>query len=548
MGRSRFLLLLVLCAFFPVVPVRVENKSCPTAAPYLDDLRRAAFLARKACPDEKSLKDAIWRYRLTIGSPSGGPLTDIEQQLLKDSKQRAKQREPLKADLLDDESKRQLIATAALDSDVEHATLAVLRQAVIVFRNALGSQSIGPLTESERQELKLAKNTLDGFAGFQTLTYPGSAMDIIVPVNLVGSQGQGDKSWMKYERADESMSVHYFWNPLRAFTANAMATTLLERRRGLYFEYLSLAGDEFTIEGSSLKRDTKSDTELPIRELIMASGREQNGQLFGVHVKAYTDPAPAFQVPQLKVAALPADQLPSPSKLPETAAQTNWRLVVKSINNLIVSDFNKLNGRAAIPIHGCRGIENQPLLQRKIVNIVYATDRKYNGIGTKPENDSLKNLFSPDPWPTMHVNCVRVSVPNTQDATTTQELPEARAMRFAGTGGSERAKVRPFEFNIPPGDPKEIDLTTKNRYYFPADERTAFLSYDRALLFIHGYNNDFEEAIKRTAQIAAASDYDLCVLVAVTRAFQPLRCRYGFSRTGGNRPHPFHADDLGGRC
>ena len=59
MGRSRFLLLLVLCAFFPVVPVRVENKSCPTAAPYLDDLRRAAFLARKACPDEKSLKHAI---------------------------------------------------------------------------------------------------------------------------------------------------------------------------------------------------------------------------------------------------------------------------------------------------------------------------------------------------------------------------------------------------------------------------------------------------------------------------------------------------------
>jgi esterase/lipase superfamily enzyme len=508
MNRSRFLLLLILCNFFPVVHVRAQDNHCPTAAPYLDDLRRAAFLTTKGCPDEKLLKEVLWRFRLTIGSPAGGSLTEFEQQILKDKRLRASQREPLKADLVDDEIKRQLIASAALDSDVEHATLAVLRQAIITFRNAIGSQSVGPLTDAERQELKRGKETLESFAGFQTLVYPGSAMDIIVPVNLVGSQGQGDKSWMKYERADESMSVHYFWNPLRAYTANAMATTLLERRRGLYFEYLSLAGDEFAIEGSALKRDPKSDRELPIRELIMASGREQNGQLFGVHVKAYTDPAPDLKVPLLKVAALPLDQIPSPNKLPETAEQTNWRLVVKSINNMIVSDFNKLNGRAAIPIHGCRGVEQQPLLQRKIVNIVYATDRKYQGAGATSDNDSLKNLFSPDPWPTMHVGCVRVSVPNTLDAKTQQELPEARAMRFAGAGGSRAAKARPYEFSIPAGDPKEIDLSTKNRYYFPADERTAFLSYDRALLFIHGYNNDFEEAIKRTAQIAAASDYD----------------------------------------
>lgn len=233
----------------------------------------------------------------------------------------------------------------------------------------------------------------------------------------------------------------------------------------------------------------------------MATGREQNGQLFGVHVKAFTTPPATLNVPQLRVAALPAGELPSSSKTPETPVQTNWRLAVKAMNNLIVSDFDKLNGRSAIPIRDCRGVESYAALNRRVVNIVYATGRKYTGPANGGPGATIKSLYGSDAAPVLHLGCVRVSVP----------LAAPGAVRRAEAtqpAGSKAVAERKAEFVIPPSPPKVLDLASKARFYFPPDERTAFSSYDRALLFIHGFNNDFEYSIGRTARFAAESNYD----------------------------------------
>ncbi len=487
-----------------------QPATCETVTPLIEDLRNAAFLNRKACANDKDLdaiKEAIWRYRLTIGSPATGVLNDVERILLKDRKKRADIREPLKADLQDDEVKRQLISTGALDSDIEHATLHALREAVIRFRTATGSVSIGPLDATEKVQLQAARQTLAEFAGFAKLKYPDGETDIVVPVNLVGSKANGDTAWVDYTSAE--MGVHYFYNKVRAHTSSSMATRLLEKRLGLYFEYLKLSGDHFVIEGSAWKRNSK-DQALPERELLMATGREQNGRLLGVHVKTFLDPPISFQIPHLKISELPPDQLPSKSRLPdpETPQQLNWRLVVKSINNLLISDFYSANGRNGYSVGDCRGVQAEPALNRKVVNIVYATDRKFLGSLNGSPKNSLKNYYSGEQAAEMRVGCIRVYVPNPQKGEDVTEIDNPSEQKGAAKPAANvEAKPRQLEFGLPKVDPIKIDLTGRERFYFSASERTVISSYDRAMLFIHGYNNDFEEAIKRTAQIAADSDY-----------------------------------------
>ena len=58
-----------------------------------------------------------------------------------------------------------------------------------------------------------------------------------------------------------------------------------------------------------------------------------------------------------------------------------------------------------------------------------------------------------------------------------------------------------------PNNPVALDLRKKRRIYFRSDERIVSAGTERVLLFIHGYNNSFEDAVKRAAQIAAAADY-----------------------------------------
>lgn len=491
----------------------VAQPSCSGDAEHIEALRRTGFLSRAKCPDAKRLKEAIGRYRLTIGSPLDGDLTLEEVELLKDRAKRAALREPLKAQLQSDETlRRGLIASGALDSDAERATLADLREAVLRYRSAAGSSAMGALTEQEIAELKIVTDDVVAFAGLTPMPYPGTDLQMVVPVKLVGEKPtDSNSSWITYQGADEWMFAHYFANPVRSFTANAMAAKLLELRRAMYFDSLDITGDEFMLEGSAIKPGTdkpKADGTLnPVRELIMATAREQNGQLFGLQIKAFATPPASVQVPQLRIATLPAAELPSRAKVPETPEQTNWRLVLKAINNLIITDTNALNGRTSLPIRECRGVEHNHTLQRKVVNIVYASGREFLGLPKASDNAALKSMFGTKASPTIHIGCVRVSVPTTPGGAAKSTLPATRSLWRAGAVAAA-APERPYEFEIPPEPPKALDLASKNRYYFPAAERTATAVYDRAFLFIHGYNNDFAEAIMRTAHIAAESNYD----------------------------------------
>lgn len=475
--------------------------SSPAAASqsYVDRLVALRLLrpARKDNPE--AVKSAIKTLRQRIASAAEGELTPAELSIIAPSNemQYYAARTALKTQLQDSLLKRKLVASGVLNSDIEGAPLSILWAAAVAFRKAIGSEGLGPLSEAELVQLDVEAKAFEDFAGLQEMKYEKRDASIVLPLKLVNAaeEGDSDYSWLTYQSADKAINIDFFINPTRSSTSLSLAATLLERRRDMTFDKLDLSGDEFVIEGSAL---------LPsgVRGLVLMQGRQRISDVIGHGIRTSTDAPAGLALPNLKALSLPVNVSPFPTRAQETPDQRKWRIVVKILSNLIASDFRKLNGYEYLSTQDCRGVSRERARLRKTVNIVYATARKptdaSNAVGPQP----LGSLYSSEQGSELSIGCLKVSIATPTAPTTASS--SAGEMNRSDTTPLESAA---FETNVP-WAPRRLGIGDKRNFAFRADERLAVDDTERALLFIHGYNNSFEDAVQRAAQIAAASDYD----------------------------------------
>jgi esterase/lipase superfamily enzyme len=444
-----------------------------------------------------ALQQAVDRFRQRIGSGAKGALSAAEIELLNNSAAITAAQEGLDTSLEDQAVLRRLIAAGALDAEMGSIPARLLRQAVVLFRRGTASTALGKLTDTELEALKGYEASLVAFAGFTRVDHPPTGRSIMLPAALVSSTPDTDNNstaWTTFSSPDKdkTIRVHLFSHLQKANTALSLATSLIPNTArqpdsATKFDFLQVTRDDFVIEGRTAAKYATF--------LNHSVGWERNGRVFGLKFTANTDPMPLLAVP-----ALPDPDAGTGTD--EDAKARNWLRVLRSVWNLMISDYRPLNGWERVDAKDCRGRKTK---DGKAVAVIYATDRMAaEGAFGKEKRDADK-LYSSARDDAMHLGCAIVWVPN--DTHYLADLRSRIGRGPAGSASNDPAKhfdVQASELTAPlrTGADREIVLA----------DRLKFRS-ERALLFVHGYNSSFSDALLRAAQIAAAVDYSGRVFV-----------------------------------
>ncbi|MEZ5898431.1 MAG: alpha/beta hydrolase [Hyphomicrobiaceae bacterium] len=449
-----------------------------------------------------SERQALRRLRRWLASPNtGASPTDAERKLLDDPDAVRQQREQLKAWLTDPPNQRKLIASGALKAEVGNAALDKLRAAVVNFRVATGSQIVGMLSQDEISQLDASEKEIDAFARFEERMNAKAKMPVYLPLGLVREQhdadpddpNDSDGSWTTYSSADNKIRVDQINYTLRAETPVSLATLLMERRKDVQFDALELAGDSFKIEASALNKDRTG------REYVAFGAREIKGKVQGYGLRVALEPPAGLSVPTILVVDK-SEQASAAASGSTVTPEENWRAVIRILRNLIASRHNETDSYKPISRQSCAGVETSEMGAVKTVRILYATDRQPTFKTPVAEPYDLSAMFSSELDSTrLHLGCLEVQV---------RSPGSSEAVGAYGSGikslFEQRIQDKPVKaVKFTPFEPP-IDFSQPKRLVFRSDEVSG---YERALLYIHGYNNGFEDAVRHVANIAASSDY-----------------------------------------
>ncbi|MGI9521302.1 MAG: alpha/beta hydrolase [Hyphomicrobiaceae bacterium] len=191
-----------------------------------------------------------------------------------------------------------------------------------------------------------------------------------------------------------------------------------------------------------------------------------------------------------------------------------WRTVTEAALNIALIDFETRHAWKQIEITGCHAsfANNDANRDYQEVRVVYATNRK-RGIARerKVRNDpsvNVADLFvnATDPDDDLHYGCVFMTVP--KDGATAQKRQTRWEADWLGRSEPRETDLKKFyslRRNIYLGSSGENDRG--ERVTLVDRERVMARREDIALVYIHGYNTSFDEALLHVAQLAATSRY-----------------------------------------
>jgi|CXWK01.1.fsa_nt_gi esterase/lipase superfamily enzyme len=495
-------LLSVVVLFACVVPLRAELLKAETS-PHIKALAAVYALPDRQSYTEKEVSNAIRKFRHWVASPETGPLTDAELALLADRKAVLEMRRLLDARVESPDLQRQLISTGILDAKLGEAPTQAIRAALQKFRRATKSTSFGDVTAAETVALQKIESEISAFAGFELIDDKATGRKVLLPKALVGATpvpGIDTAAWTTYTNSDDTIRVHMYKHSQKANSPITMAGRLIEKKKDLNFEFLEVTGDDFTIEANAKSQRG--------RYLAYSTAWERNGKLSGLGLSIAYDPLPdGISPPQLPdvpstrhadtdSAAAAAAAATGGGVEAESPAVRNWRRVARVMWNLMTSSFDSSNGWEKASAKECLG---KPAPGGTSVPVIYATDRSRvapAAVKVPPEADQLYTLSRDDK---LHIGCAIVWVPDSA-----KNAADLRALIGRGAVGSKDNDPK-AKFNV-----EEMELVKPVN---PFEERDIVIvdslktRSQQALLFIHGYNNSFADALLRVAQIAAATGY-----------------------------------------
>lgn len=491
--RCLILLLSILHFCLASAAVRAEMTK-PEQAPYINALVGVYAVPEKLGQSytEKELNNGIRKFRHWVASPATGPLSDDELALLANRQMVFDVRKALDTRVDGPDLQRQLISTGILDAKLGEATTQAIRTALQNFRKATKLAPHGDVTAAEVAELTRIESEIKTFTGFELVEDKATERKVLLPKALVGDKpvpGIDTAAWTTYSNREDTIRVHIYKQSQKANSPITMAGRLIEKKKDLNFEFLEVTGDDFTVEANA--KSARG------RYLAYSTGWERNGKLSGLGLSIAYDPLPTgITPPQLPDVAStrPADA--DAGTAAETPEVRNWRRVGRVMWNLMTSSFDSANGWEKASAKECLG---KPAKGGTSVAVIYATDRSRvapASVKMPPEVDQLYTLNRDD---RLHIGCAIVWVPDGA-----KNAADLRTLIGRGAVGSKDNDPA-AKFNV---EEKELVKPVD-----PFEERDIVLvdslktRSQQALLFIHGYNNSFADALLRVAQIAAATSY-----------------------------------------
>ncbi len=473
---------------FVSVPVHAEFRPAALTA-YIPQLGRIRALDPKSDMKPADLAEAVKSFRGWVGSPGLYELTPVERALLENPDQILAMKAALEARVIDPAVQRKLIASGMLNGEVGRVAKYATLEAVQRLRRTTGLATAGDLNSQELALLDDLEQKIELFAGFEKIANPETGITIMLPKAIVGGEpekGVNKSDWTTFANKAGEFKVHLFKHGARANTSVSLAQTLIDRKQDINFQFLDMTGDGFTIEATAQKNGVKY--------INHSRAWNRSGRIIGFGLSVDLDPLPSFSAPQLPDPDAGLEKRPGSQLVtPETR---NWNVVANAIINLMASDFERLNGWEEMSSKECRTKAKE---DGKAVAIIFATDRRQAKEATSSAQEADK-LYVSERDDALHFGCAVVFVP-----ASAQNASDLRALIGRGPrGGPANQPDKHFhvvstEMAAPllPGSGRDLQLTGEGN-----DQ-----NLDRGLLFIHGYNSSFADALLRVAQIAAAIDY-----------------------------------------
>jgi esterase/lipase superfamily enzyme len=412
--------------------------------------------------------------------------------------------------LQDVEVQEQLIALGVLDGTAGQASRSNLRKAVEWFRRAYQSnRGMEPLSDDEKEKLKEVKAKFDATTGLKVMTYndPKTNTDLrlLVPLKFVSETPQkfvgtatgGD--WQEYRDNVSNVSVgpviHLLsdFTPIALFRQNIMQAALTYRR-------LHLTSDEFAAVGEAEDKDGGYVSS----NLVLTS----KDKLMGVLMRYRKTPPKSFvEVPDFIARVVEAEPAHSDASKPDPTTR-GWQLLMQSVANLVVSAFPRENGWSVVDAKPCP--ETLDKAGPNGIRILFGTDRK-GSVGFEQKGGRVNDadsLFLNEPGNKLHLGCAYV-VPPRNDVKSAGDLASSEITWYRWLHSTPEADL---------GD----QLYLANELAGSGQTRVAprgrgarrltrgidsAANASSALLFIHGYNVSFKDALFTVAQIKSATNY-----------------------------------------
>ncbi|MDX2204943.1 MAG: alpha/beta hydrolase [Hyphomicrobiaceae bacterium] len=431
--------------------------------------------------------------------------------------QESAKRASLSEQLRDIEVQEQLIALGVLDGTAGKVSNEDLHRAVAWFRRAFrfpaGTQ---PLSEAEKEKLRQTETEFIAATGLKPLTYKHAKtqtdIELLVPLKLVEGAPQAfggdlpDGGWQEYRSSNGKVSVgpvvHLLseYTPISLFRHNIMQASL-------NYRHLRLTSEEFAAEGFAEDNEggyTSSN-------LVLTAG----DKLKGVFIR-YPMATPAGLALPSFLEPVAAAEPPAADGAKPDAANRAWQLLMQGVSNLAVGKFAVQNGWKEVNSKPCPLRPAEAAAgARKPIRILFGTDRKPKP-GPQPSAGGTvdpDSLFLNEAGNSLHIGCAYV-VPPVKDASGTVTTPGNVSMHRP-LHATDKGNIGDQLFltnEIAEAEGRVASkLRTRASYQRRALQRARAAgasSGNSALVFIHGYNYAFKDALFGAAQIASDIDYD----------------------------------------
>jgi esterase/lipase superfamily enzyme len=407
--------------------------------------------------------------------------------------------------LQDLEVQKQLIALGVLDATAGHVSSKELGKAVDRFRKAYKStRGMAPLDNDEKTKLKQAKDKFDAATGLKELTYKDpnlktkTDITLLVPLKFVGEtpEKRDEKApdgWREYRSKDGKTAVGPVIRllsdvtPIALFRENVM-------RVSLDYKHLHLSSEEFTAVGSS------SDNGGYFSANKVLSAKDM---LKGLFMRYPESPPDTFiEVPDFLV--------PVVGSAPESKAKA-WQLLMQGFANLAMSEFPQENGWKLVDATPCSHRPSN--VGQGSIRVFFGTDRKEKSTAVT-ERDKAGPVADPDslfenkPGNRLHIGCAYVVPPTKEEVKKSGDLSGSDIAWYQALYSTPKADLGDHlilanELAESAPDATQVRRRLSRLVKARADESTR----SSALLFIHGYNVSFKDALFTVAQIASRTEY-----------------------------------------
>lgn len=338
-----------------------------------------------------------------------------------------------------------LIWVANLNAEAGHVVRKEYDEAVAVFRAKTGSAEKGELQEAEIKELHaLAKREADG-VGFAAVDDPRTGLRIRLPLAVVEAMST-ETRWKKgseWSSADKAVQISSFRLTPSQHSISSWYRYWIDRLTPRV-EYQQLLGDRFVVEGSYERPPPKGTAGKASRRQFHLRAYQIMGDVIGVMVEY-------------------------------DSSRAN---VMERVVNAIASRFEADNGWQTGFLRNCGKIPEEA---KNKVLVIYATNRVPKAAPVQGAALALGDLFQAAQGDRLRIGCVEVGA-------SASALERANHYLLLESKADEPGNLLAIV-----DDRSVVDFQ---------DARTK-----RALLFVHGYNVSFADALARVAQIARDTGY-----------------------------------------